>query len=384
MIDALSTKNLTNSAVTQPSPGVNEVTYSTDPGSGMNADVTVDWNGVPPDQIMTDMSVSLDETVDFTISGLNINFMTFNNAVQADRPDKAAGIAEVFQGIDWTVDLSQSTAANGLFGTGGDDTFFTGSGNDQLFLDGGVDTDKTGLGNDFIYAANRYDILVQGTASVDCGGGSDTFALDYRESGAQTLTFFGGGQTLDLSKGSFVETLDEGTNTIMFTSIENSRGTIFGDKLLGSKVANSLKGEEGNDTLLGRDGKDILIGGAGNDRLTGGTGADVIIGGSGKDVFIYAAADGSNKQFDVIADFRHNMDKLELSAVKLPKHTDFVLIGDQTFSHHAGEIQIIQHDAKGVAHDYTEVNVDLDAGGKADMQIQLTRLVNLDKHDFLF
>jgi serralysin len=44
---------------------------------------------------------------------------------------------------------------------------------------------------------------------------------------------------------------------------------------------------------------------------------------------------------------------------------------------------VVQHDNSGTANDFTMVLADLDGNGKADLQIELTHLVHLDKGDFI-
>src|SRR5207302_5699666 len=92
----------------------------------------------------------------------------------------------------------------------------------------------------------------------------------------------------------------------------------------------------GKDTLIGGSGHDYINGGNGNDVLTGNLRSDVLTGGNGNDIFVYktvpdspygAASDpvpvaspyalGSLKGWDIITDFVHGNDKIDLSAVPL-------------------------------------------------------------------
>jgi Ca2+-binding RTX toxin-like protein len=97
------------------------------------------------------------------------------------------------------------------------------------------------------------------------------------------------------------------------------------DKLLGGLGDDSLDGGDDNDTLDGGAGNDSLDGGAGNDSLLGGAGDDTLTGGEGKD----ALSGGAGKMYsymlrkvtvvlqkrkrDVIKDFKHGEDKIDLS-----------------------------------------------------------------------
>lgn len=78
------------------------------------------------------------------------------------------------------------------------------------------------------------------------------------------------------------------------------------DTLVGKAGADLIMGAAGDDTLNGAFGRDLLSGGFGADRLNGGFGNDTMTGGSGADQFIFR--DGS----DVITDFQHHADRLEL------------------------------------------------------------------------
>ena len=79
-----------------------------------------------------------------------------------------------------------------------------------------------------------------------------------------------------------------------------------------------LNGTSSNDTLNGGQGNDILIGNGGNDTLTGGAGSDILVGGTGNDTFVFksiADLPPSPGQFDVITDFTHNSDHIDLTAI---------------------------------------------------------------------
>jgi Ca2+-binding RTX toxin-like protein len=73
-----------------------------------------------------------------------------------------------------------------------------------------------------------------------------------------------------------------------------------GGALTGAGLADVLVGQNGQDTLEGGGGADTLMDGGGIDRLTGGAGADTFV----------LTYDGVR---DVITDFNHNVDALDLS-----------------------------------------------------------------------
>jgi Ca2+-binding RTX toxin-like protein len=350
----------------------------------LNVSVVFHGTNVTSGGTITDLSLTVNGANNFSASGLDISATDVNAAInETDLQQKFTDVLALFAGIDWTADLSALTVGSDVQGTGGDDNFTMTSASDLILLDGGNDTDNLGGGDDMIFAANGAYAVRPGVTNIDGGEGSDTFALDYRD-GVNVVPFVTTGQTVDLQKGSFTYQDDLGVATFDFVSVENVRGSQFNDKLSGDAGANNLEGEEGNDKLTGRDGADTLVGDDGNDKLIGGAGADTLTGGAGADHFIYAAAADSNKQRDVITDFTHKTDKLDISALKLPKHDEFTLIGDHKFEHHAGDIRVVDFNSKGTANDFTMVSVDLDGNGKADLQIELQGLVHIDKNDFIF
>jgi serralysin len=175
-----------------------------------------------------------------------------------------------------------------------------------------------------------------------------------------------------------------GDTVIKLSDIENLRGSVYGDTLTGDDNPNTLTGEEGNDKLAGKGGVDTIFGGDGNDKITGGTDADLLRGNAGDDTFIYTAVAESAAKHDIIADFQHSHDQIDLSKLHPDTKDDkFIFIGDHNFGHHAGELEVVQHDNSGTANDFTMVLADLDGNGKADLQIELTHLVHLDKGDFI-
>ena len=105
-------------------------------------------------------------------------------------------------------------------------------------------------------------------------------------------------------------------------------GSSQGDTLEGMGHNDHLEGHDGNDHLLGGAGGDILLGGAGSDRLNGGTGLDRLSGGDGSDHFVFTSVRESNGTLaDVIADFRHGEDKIDLSLID----ANLRIAGNQAF-----------------------------------------------------
>ncbi len=173
----------------------------------------------------------------------------------------------------------------------------------------------------------------------------------------------------------------------------------------GSTGGDTIKGTSGSDILDGKGGNDVISGGAGNDRLIGGSGVDTLTGGSGRDTFVFASVKDSapgqsglinnggynplsgNDKRDVIADFVHAQDKLDLSAIDADSgrsgDQDFVWRGRNDFTGKAGELIFRSFDEKGTANDRTIVYADTDRDQRADFQIELAGVIGLTKGDFI-
>lgn len=192
------------------------------------------------------------------------------------------GGLDVLVGRDGNDTLYGGTgAANQLIGGTGDDTYYADAADTIVeLLNEGYDTVNTtrnafnlapnvealifvGAGN-FVGGGNALDNLLRGGAGDDMlRGGAGNDALD-GQGGSDTADYLtaAGAVSANLSNGTASDG-DGGTDT--FTSIENLRGSAFGDVLYGDAGANILDGSGGDDTLVGRGGNDTLRGGAGTD-----------------------------------------------------------------------------------------------------------------------
>jgi serralysin len=142
----------------------------------------------------------------------------------------------------------------------------------------GADTIVGGAGDDFLYGLGGNDVL-QGSLGADTlNGGTGTDIVWYVESGV--------GVQINLATGQGFGGTAEGDTLI---SIENLRGSYFGDTLYGNDVANSIYGDQGND-VIGGGGADWLYGADGIDVLDGGDGGDHIDGGTGNDTVAYGGS----------------------------------------------------------------------------------------------
>jgi Ca2+-binding RTX toxin-like protein len=141
---------------------------------------------------------------------------------------------------------------------------------------------------------------------------------------------------------------------------------------------------------FGTDGNDILIGGSDIDLFVGSLGKDTLTGRAGKDVFDFDAIQqiGKTKATrDVITDFKHGQDKIDLfdiDAIKgTAKNDKFKFIGSADFHHVKGELHFAKVDLAGKTKDYTLVSGDINGDGKADFQLELKGLISLTKGDFV-
>ncbi|MBW8734118.1 MAG: M10 family metallopeptidase C-terminal domain-containing protein [Asticcacaulis sp.] len=104
---------------------------------------------------------------------------------------------------------------------------------------------------------------------------------------------------------------------------DNIHGGAGIDSLDGGDGNDIIRGEAGVDRILGRAGQDKLFGGDGNDTIIGGAGHDWLYGGTGNDTFTYEAlTDSTHDDIDVIEDFEHGKDKIDLTAFNYTGFTE--------------------------------------------------------------
>lgn len=162
---------------------------------------------------------------------------------------------------------------------------------------GGNDTVYSGRGNDEIHLGSGDDIVVAGGGRESFFGGSGDDLISYSRSS--------GGVRIDLRDDDVSRSW--GANDSI-KSFENATGSDGGDDvLLGTDDGNTLKGKGGDDRLYGRDGNDYLFGGDGADFFDGGNGADRLQGGAGADVFHFDKGEDNDR----IYDFQNNVDTLQ-------------------------------------------------------------------------
>lgn len=158
------------------------------------------------------------------------------------------------------------------------------------------------------------------------------------------------------------------------------------DVVRGSIGRDNFSGEGGNDFLIGGGGNDKLNGGNGNDTLDGGSGVDTLTGGAGADRFDYNALAESGLgagNRDIIQDFQHGVDKLDLSTIdanaNLAGNQAFTFIGGAEFGFHAGEMRTFVSSVTGNLC----VAVDVHGDGKSDLNIELPGVSVLSASDIV-
>ncbi|WP_225766725.1 calcium-binding protein [Inquilinus sp. Marseille-Q2685] len=252
--------------------------------------------------------------------------------------DSYSGIENLF-GSMFGDNLTGSSGANFVIGWAGNDTLDGGAGNDIL---------NGGTGDDALQGGDGNDKLVgdAGADQLNGGAGFDTAAYD-TATAAVTVSLANPASNTGQAAGD------------TYSSIEILFGSRFGDTLTGNSSSNYLIGWRGDDTL---------VGGGGADRLNGGIGADT---------FVFNAVNDSLAKltFDRIDDFSHAQgDKIDVSGITGGEGS---FIGSSAFSHTAGEVRFIAG--------ATDTNVYIDANGDgwADVQIHLLGSITLTASDFV-
>jgi Ca2+-binding RTX toxin-like protein len=137
-------------------------------------------------------------------------------------------------------------------------------------------------------------------------------------SGVDTASYQFATAAVSVSLATTAVQVTGGSGSDTLQNIDNLVGSNFHDTLVGDAQANTLNGLALNDYLDGGAGNDVLLGGDGTDLLIGGLGQDLLTGGTGSDTFDFNALDETgltNTTWDVISDFGHGTDKLDLATL---------------------------------------------------------------------
>jgi len=246
-----------------------------------------------------------------------------------------SGFNDYFTGNGGNNVLDGGAGSDFLNGATGADNMLGGDGTDSYCVDHAgdlVSESNSSLatgGNDIVYsylAAYTLTANVERLRLMLAGASNGTGnALDntlYAGDGNNVLDGAGGNDTVSFAFASAGVTVSLATAGVQATGGSASDTLISIEHLIGSGF---------NDNLTGNAGNNVLDGGAGGDLLTGGVGSDVLTGGAGSDTFDFNALSEmglTNTTWDVITDFVHGTDKLDLATLD----ADTALAGDQAFT----------------------------------------------------
>ena len=163
------------------------------------------------------------------------------------------GAYELNRCRDEIVDVVGTPGADDITGTAGSDSILGLAGADEI--DGGADDDA-------ICAGEGDDVIAEGFGGVadDFDGGPGTDELRFPDPGSLT------GGKIDLTTGVATTAAGPGELNLLF-SIEDARGALGPDILIGDGGPNTLSGVGGLDTITGNAGVDTLLGGLSNDSI---------------------------------------------------------------------------------------------------------------------
>ncbi len=184
--------------------------------------------------------------------------------------DLAAGTAtDDFGDTDTLISIEEATTGDGM------DTMRGNAEDNYLESRGGDDLIEGRGGNDDLMGGAGNDTLDGGSENVTWNGGDTArYDRDHERGGTQ-------GINANLVTGLVSDTFGD-IDTLI--DIEEIRGSIFDDVILGSAEHERLRGGDGNDTIEAGDGNDDLQGGIGDDSLSGGVGGDFLQPGLGTDI----------------------------------------------------------------------------------------------------
>ena len=241
----------------------------------------------------------------------------------------------------------------------------TGSaGSDHIVGGAGADRLNGGVGNDLLEGGSGIDRLTGGDGSDDLRGGQGDDTLD----GGIGFDMLSGGTGNDIyvydGNDTIVEDLDAGIDTVqayasitLAANVENvTLMTNLGINATGNELDNSIKGNAGSNVLTGGSGRDTMTGGGGADRFDFNSMSDSSVSGTTR---------------DIIVDFLHGTDKIDLSDI------DALLseLGDQAFTFmgtgaftDVGQIRLTQNGLN------TQILFNTEGDSAAEMSIVLGKI----------
>lgn len=278
----------------------------------------------------TTASVFGNVTVDLAAGSASgaFGFDTLRNVENA----VGGGGDDTLTGDDAANFLSAGAGDDRIAGGAGDDLIVTGDGNDHAAGDAGDDRIVVGLGRKSIDGGAGTDSLdfglIDGTVVIDIAGGTYTARIEREvprwadrsgaSDGFETRDIGGvmmtpadvfaadplraddaddlrrvlpqeGDAGFAAAQVELVIRREDASGT--FTGIEEFKGALSDDKIIGSVGGDELAGGGGRDKLLGANGRDRLFGDGGRDKLLGGRKDDVLKGDGGHDTLMGGRGD---------------------------------------------------------------------------------------------
>jgi Ca2+-binding RTX toxin-like protein len=304
--------------------------------------------------------------------GVDVNLVTGKGKGGTAEGDTLKNIEDLFGSKfdDKLVGNAQDNKLDGqdgndtLKGGGGADTLVGGAGNDVLEIDGTDDKAYGGAGIDTLVANSGYGLKISlSSGFIDYNPYSDTWGV-HNPRGWQSEYGYDIGYPHPYGSPDDV------------TDVENVIGSKYNDAIFGNESANNISGVNGDDLLSGLGGDDIISGGNGNDWIYGGLGADTLTGGADADTFIFSSFDASKftagRPQDIITDFQHGLDAIDLSALDIALN-DLLVVDNQTIG----------------GANYSYVGVDANHNGQFDegefaIAVKLAPGSTLHASDFIF
>ena len=322
-----------------------------------------------------------------------------NGGINAFIENGTGSVNDGYGSIDTLINIE------GLIGTHSDDTLTGGLGDQWFGGRGGSDVINGGAGNDWVtYIGAPAGVTVNlGTGSATDGwggvwalGGTDTLiSIENVEgsnfndsitgsSGDNTLRGGAGNDTIDGGAGVDLLDLSDGTAGIVFTLTNDTIDTTVNLSSIGLSTAtgDTYKNMEG---VIGTNFSDTLIGSVNDDVLTGGGGTDIMTGNAGMDTFDFNATSESSTTLalsDLIRDFVHGIDKIDLSAIDANTGTG----GDQAFLFGGNNANTVANSVTWfeTGGGNTILQIDNNGDTAADMQIVLENTgLGLTDADFI-
>lgn len=281
--------------------------------------------------------------------------------------------------------LDGGTGADSMEGGDGQDTFVVDTADDIVtetyvpYYDNDPDpVDEVQSAVSWVLGPNLEALVLLGHERLTGTGnglentltGNDSANLLLGLSGKDRISGGGGNDVISGGYGYDLLAGDAGNDRIT--------GEAGNDRLIGFVGRDVLDGGDGDDMLGGGNGNDVLLGGAGRDTLIGGPGFDDLTGGTGNDVFRFLAAPESLEgRSDIIRDFVHRQDKVDLSLMDADTTQDglqsFRFIWSQAFHGTAGELRV----------DGSQVEADVNGDGLGDFSVTLGGVSGVFKYDLL-